>query len=167
VAGISIDGAAPAAVKWGLVGPDPRAFLVFMLHRLRNRLATCLLAVVYLTAGAAGNLLHSHEHGSHAHDHTAGESCQHGHDHDNPGGNDQHNHAAPDATDGFALVAISSGHHDDCTICRAAGQRVVSAQSVQIVKLCGLVEPLPIVATHDTIAVAPRTQHSRAPPRAS
>jgi hypothetical protein len=133
-----------------------------MLHIFRNRLAICLLAVAYLTAGAAGNLLHRHVHNNLAHGDTAGKICQHVHDHDEHG---EHQHSVPD--DGLALVAAVADHHDDCTICRAAGQRVVPAAIAQLVELRGFVEPLRVVQTNEPITASARTQHSRAPPRAS
>ena len=126
-----------------------------MTHPSRHRFATILLSAAYALATATGGL---HDHG-----HAPGAAkCQHRHgDHAADGGWSAHEHESDDIlsldspmSDGDAL------HDDDCTVCRAAGQRVLVVEPCQLGHLSEMCVELAILQASQPSATFARTHHS-------
>jgi hypothetical protein len=131
-----------------------------MFHPSRHRLSTILLTVAYLTATAAGGLLHDHADASSAHGAAAG--CSHAAEH-------RHGPSGQCEADDLAGCGAQSSHggtphDDDCTVCRVAGQRVLPLAIVQVAPLCDVRVELTISRCDQPVVAPARTTHSRAPP---
>jgi len=119
-----------------------------MLHPSRHRLARLLLAAGYLAANVLGGWVHDHaEHA--AEKKGSGVFCAEG--------------AGKDSRPLF-LTADDDGHDDDCTICRAAGQRVLQAPGFQPDGVHAVSAQLAAVLPANPVAPLARSVHSRAPP---
>jgi hypothetical protein len=127
-----------------------------MLAPGRNRLTTCVLLAAYLAATTLGGLFHDHACEVHA---SCAAACQHDHDgHHDPHADDDVAGLGDEPADGNPL------HDDACAICRFVGQRVMTVEAAELVRLCSLNVELPAVRISQPSAPLARTIHSRAPP---
>ncbi len=133
-----------------------------MLRPQRHRLVTLGLLAAYVVASTFSGALHGHAdaacqsaqvcQGAHADQH-----ADHSH------ASDEHEHH-----DGIATLeaADEAGHehHDDCSICRFVGQRVLRPQAVELTAWSLLAVEVSSQQVAAPIVCSARTPHSRAPP---
>jgi hypothetical protein len=139
-----------------------------MPHSSRHRVAKLLLAAGYLAANVLGGWVHDHEmhdHADHA-DPAMAECCAHDAHH---GHGEHHDDGATDALPAGVVSltaddAAHGGHDDNCTICRAAGQRVLQAPGFQPDGVHAVSARLAVVLPANPVAPLARSIHSRAPP---
>ena len=133
-----------------------------MLHLSRRRWATWLLSAAYLLANVASGLWHDHAHAP-----TGGVACAHADDGHLDCTADDHDHPSEElAGDHLSARTAGSSHDDDCTVCRAAGQRVLTAQNARLDALHHFCVELTLISSDRPFAAVMRTCRSRAPPLA-
>lgn len=132
-----------------------------------QRAVSGLVLVSYMLATGMAGILHQHDHaaasGEHVHAHTGAHECCHDHGH-------SHSHAEVaadqhcDVADASSTASLSACH-DECSICRFLGQRVLAAHAGQDLASAPLVEHLAAQWAPLGSFDQPRSYSSRAPPQ--